>query len=191
MTTNTKPKPSIRPRTLTFLVLLGAAVSWGGVLTVQAVAAGPLGPHIALASAFKGSLHGGHPRRFADLTEAEVDERIERIVKHVAIEIDATEEQSVKITELVSAVIKDMRPMRDEMQATKEQLHALLTADQIDREALETLRAERLAEIDQMSQKALNAAADVAEVLTPDQRRVLDQRLREFRSMFPGHPPRR
>ena len=184
MTTNRR-KTRLRPRVLALFVLLGAATIWGGLLTVQSVAAGSFLQHAALGATMKGGFHGGTP--FADLTEAEIDARVARIVKHVAIEIDATDAQSAKIAELVAALVKEMRPMHAQMKASRDEVHALLTADQIDRAALETIRAARIAEIDQMSQRALTAAADVAEVLTPEQRRVLDQRMRELRSMFRRH----
>ena len=51
------------------------------------------------------------------------------------------------------------------------------------REALEKIRGERLAEVDRLSKILTTAIADVAEVLTPKQRRVLEERIREFRSM--------
>ncbi|MEM9098066.1 MAG: hypothetical protein AAGC79_06020, partial [Pseudomonadota bacterium] len=100
MTQMTPPRKCLRPRNLSLIVLLGTALTWASVLTVQAVAAGTLNPQTALATSLQGALHGLHPRPFSDLTEAEVEDRIERLVKHVAIEIDATDEQSAKITEL-------------------------------------------------------------------------------------------
>ena len=69
------------------------------------------------------------------------------------------------------------------MRAAGKEIHDLLLADTIDREALEKLRAERLAEAGRISQNLVNAVVEVAEVLSPEQRKLLDERIREFRSM--------
>ncbi len=126
--------------------------------------------------------HGG----WANLSDEEIESRINRVVKHVAIEIDATPEQTVKITQLISAVAKDMKPLRGEFREAGKKMHDLLISDTIDREALEKLRSERLAEIDRRSRQVINAVADVAEVLTAEQRATLNKRIEEFRSMRHG-----
>ncbi len=132
---------------------------------------------------FRGGRHGRGHGSFADLTDAEIEKRITRVVKHVAIEIDATQEQQTRITTLITAVAKDLRPLRNEFRAAGKEMHELLTADKIDREAIEKLRAERLAEADRISKEMVTALADVAEVLTVEQRKVLDERIEQFRSM--------
>lgn len=129
--------------------------------------------------------HGDH-RRFADMTDSEIEAAITRAVKHVAIEIDATDVQSEKITQLLTAVAKDLKPMRDQMRAAGQEIHELLLADSIDRQALEQVRAERLAEADRISKNLINAIADVGDVLTAEQRKVLDERIKQFRHMRGG-----
>ena len=64
-----------------------------------------------------------------------------------------------------------------------EQLRSILTGSTVDRVALEKLRAERIAEIDKRSRQLVNAMADVAEVLDAGQRKKLEERIEEFRSM--------
>ncbi len=80
-----------------------------------------------------------------------------------------------------------MKPLHAQMHASRDEMKALLLADTIDRAAMEKMRAERIAEVDQISKDLVNAVADVAEVLTPEQRVVLEERIREFRKMFGGH----
>lgn len=177
-------------------IVTGTALLVGGAFGVQAVADSKAYSHMKLAVSDDGGWSGGgwhhagwrgHGRmRLADMTEAEIEDRIERIVKHVAIEIDATEDQQKKITALVTAVAKDLKPLRDDMRVAGKDLHNLLVADTIDRAALEKLRAERLAEVDRISKNLVDAVADVAEVLTPEQRKVLDKRIQQFRSMRRG-----
>ena len=168
-------------------LLTGTAIVVGGAFGAQALTNSKTYEHIKLAAAFKSVRHDGGHKQLADLSEAEIEARIERMVKHVAIEIDATPEQQQEIIGLIKAVALELKPLRDRMRATGQDLRYMLTADVIDRVALEDLRAERLAEAEQISKTLVNAFADVAEVLSPEQRAVLDERIEEFRSMGRGH----
>ena len=131
----------------------------------------------------RGKHRGWHGKRFSQMTDAEIEKKITRVVKHVSIEIEATAEQEQKITSLVTALAKDIRPVKEEFRAAGKEMHKLLIADTIDREAIEKVRAERLAEADRISKEVTTAIADVAEVLTLEQRKVLHERIEQFRSM--------
>jgi Spy/CpxP family protein refolding chaperone len=63
------------------------------------------------------------------------------------------------------------------MRDARRQARQLLTAPTVDRPALEALRAAQLAEADAASRRMVQAIADAAEVLTPEQRAKLAQRL--------------
>ncbi len=164
----------------------GIAIAIGGVFGVQALADSKTYGHMKLYAGNYGGGHGGHHKGLSDLSDEELEARIERMVKHVAIEIDATEEQQNRITALVTAAAKDLKPVHDRLRATGKEIHDLLLADPIDRTALEKLRAERLAEAETISKNLVGALADVAEVLSPEQRKVLDERIKEFRFMGRG-----
>ncbi len=164
----------------------GIAIAIGGVFGVQALADSKAYGHMKLYAGNYGGGHGGHHKSFSDLSDEELTARIERFVKHAAIEVDATEEQQDRITALVTAAAKDLKPVHDRLRATGKEIHNLLLADPIDRAALENLRAERLAEAETISKNLVGALADVAEVLSPGQRKVLDERIKEFRSMGRG-----
>lgn len=168
---------------LTALVA-GAALLLGGVFGVQAFTGSNAHAHMKLMG--HGYAAGGWHRggkRFADLSDAEVEDRIERVVKHVAIEIDATDDQTRRITVLLTAVARDLRASRDQWHDAGRLFRAALVRDDVDRSELERLRSERLAEADRISQSLVTAIADVAEVLTVEQRQVLEQRVEQFRSM--------
>ena len=167
-------------------LVTGTAIALGGVFGVQAFANSKTYEHVKVAAGFSSGWHGGDHKRFADWSDAEIEARIERMVKHVAIEIDATQEQQEEITALATAVAKDLKPEHDRMHATGKELHDLLLADTIDRAALEQLRAERLVDAERISEKLVSALADVAEVLSPEQRNVLDERINRFHSMHRG-----
>ena len=164
----------------------GIAIAIGGVFGVQALANSQAYGHMKLYASYQGGGHDGHHKGFSELSDEELEARIERMVKHVAIEIDATEEQQNRITALVTAAAKDLKPVHDRLRATGKEIHDLLLADPIDRTALEKLRAERLAEAETISKNLVGALADVAEVLSPEQRKVLDERIKEFRFMGRG-----
>ena len=197
---NKKPSFFKSDRNKFIAAAAGAVLLIGGSFGVQAVASSKPFQHLQLAasdtSAYSASFekaswrggwgHGKRGGRFANMSDEELEKFVTRMVKHVAIEIDATEEQQTKIATLVSAVAKDIRPMRKKMRATGKEIHEMLLKDAIDRNALEKLRADRLAEVDLMSKNITNALADVAEILTPEQRKLLDERIEDFRSMR-GH----
>src|ERR1700736_5711636 len=70
------------------------------------------------------------------LTPAQIDDRIDRMTKHMAIELDATADQQTKIASIAKAAAADLRAMREKMQAARSQAVALLTPSAIDRTAL-------------------------------------------------------
>jgi Spy/CpxP family protein refolding chaperone len=115
------------------------------------------------------------------LDPAAVDEHLDRMLKHLYVEIDATEEQKQRLEPIVKQAVKDLLPLRDKARATREQVIALLTADAIDRGAMEVLRAEKLQLAEQASHRFTQALADVAEVLTPAQRKELAARMERHR----------
>ena len=120
---------------------------------------------------------------FSQLSDEEIEKKITRAVKHVSIEIDATTEQEAKITALATALAKDMKPLHGNFKAAGEEMRKLLVADSIDRAAMEKIRLERLAEAGRASKELVNALADIAEILTPEQRQIVDERLQQFKSM--------
>jgi len=125
------------------------------------------------ALAFAGA--GGHWGRggflSASLDPAMVDERLDRMLKHLYVEIDATDAQKQQLGPIVKSAAADLLPLRTRMRDARRQAVALLTQEHIDRAALETLRAEQLQLAEQASKRLTQALADVADVLTPSQRK--------------------
>jgi Spy/CpxP family protein refolding chaperone len=111
------------------------------------------------------------------LTPAQIDEHIDRATKHLAIELDATEEQRTKIANIAKAVVADLRPLREKAEGARSQAIALLTAPTIDRTAIERFRAEHIGLAETASKRIAQALADAAEVLTPEQRHKLEDLL--------------
>jgi Spy/CpxP family protein refolding chaperone len=105
------------------------------------------------------------------LTPAQIDERIDRMTKHMAIELDATSDQQVRIANIAKAAAVDLRALRERAQAARSQAVALLTAPTIDRSAIERLRAEQIGLAETASKRIAQALTDAAGVLNPEQRR--------------------
>jgi Spy/CpxP family protein refolding chaperone len=105
------------------------------------------------------------------LTPAQIDDRIDRMTKHMAIELDATADQQAKIAGIAKSAVADLRAMREKAQAARTQAVTLLTAPTIDRTAIERLRAEQIALADTASKRIAQALADASEVLNPEQRK--------------------
>jgi protein CpxP len=105
------------------------------------------------------------------LTPAQIDDRIDRMTKHVAIELDATADQQAKIAAIAKSAVADLRAMREKAQAARSQAVTLLTAPTIDRSAIERLRTEQMALADTASKRIAQALADASEVLNAEQRK--------------------
>ena len=67
--------------------------------------------------------------------------------------------------------------MREKAQSARQRGRELLTQPTVDRAAIEALRAEQMALADAASKRFAQALGDAAEVLTPEQRRKLDDAL--------------
>ena len=145
---------------------------------------------IALAAGLTGAVasravsqHRWHGPGFMSGTfdPARVEDRADRAVRHIAIEIDATGEQQDKLRAIVKGAIKDLLPVREKALSARQRGRVLLTQPTVDRAAIEALRSEQLALADAGSKRLAQAIGDIAEVLTPEQRRKIDDRLTEMR----------
>jgi Spy/CpxP family protein refolding chaperone len=98
---------------------------------------------------------------------------LDRMLKHLYVEIDATEEQKAKLEPIVRQAAKDLLPLRDSLRAGRGQAIELLTQERVDPTAIEALRARQLQLADQASRRLTQAIAEAADVLTPAQRKEL------------------
>ena len=119
--------------------------------------------------------------KFSKMSDEEIEEGVTRMVKHVSIEIEATPEQEEKIIALVVPAVIEMKSLRGTMKDTKDQIEELFMADSIDAQAIEELRAQRLADLDQISKTWTNVATEVASIMTLEQREMLYDRMGKFR----------
>jgi Spy/CpxP family protein refolding chaperone len=108
---------------------------------------------------------------------AKAEDRADRMVRHVAIDLEATDAQQDKLRAVVKAAVKDILPMREKMQSARLKARELLTQPTVDRAEIERFRTEQIALADAFSKRVSQAIGDAAEILTPDQRRKLNDHL--------------
>ena len=122
---------------------------------------------------------GGHRGGFMGGHGPMTDERIEKVVKHFAVEINATPEQTAKLVDIAKSASKDMRPLHEKVREERKREMELLTAPTLDRAAIERVHAEQMQATGALSKRKSQAFADAAEVLTPDQRKKIAERMQK------------
>ena len=133
-----------------------------------ATLAGGLAAGIGFKAFAQGRRHGHGP-----IDPADLEKRVDRMLKHFYVEIDATEEQKQKLEPIVKQAAKDLMPLREQLHAGRREAIELLSQDRVDPAALEALRAKQIGLADEASRRLTRAIADAAEVLTPAQRKEL------------------
>jgi protein CpxP len=125
---------------------------------------------------------------FGGAIEALVEAHADRMIRHLSIEIDATAEQQDKLRAIVRGAIKDLLPVREKVMAARATARELLTQQTIDRAAVEKFRVDQIATHDAASKRLIQAVADAAEVLMPEQRRKISDMLSARDSHWGGGP---
>ncbi|MGA2777231.1 MAG: periplasmic heavy metal sensor [Steroidobacteraceae bacterium] len=114
---------------------------------------------------------------------ADIAAHVDHALKHLYVEIDATDAQQAQIGPLVQQAVSDLLPLRAELQAAHAQATTALTQTTIDRAALENARVAHLQVADQASKRLTQLIADVGDVLTPAQRTALAAHLKKMHAM--------
>jgi Spy/CpxP family protein refolding chaperone len=133
-----------------------------------ATLAGGVAAGIGFKAFANGRRHGHGP-----IDPANLDKHLDRMLKHLYVEIDATEAQKQQLEPIVKQAAKDLLPLRENLHAGRRDAIALLSQDRVDPAALEALRAKQIGLADEASRRLTRALAEAAEVLTPAQRKEL------------------
>jgi protein CpxP len=151
------PTPSGRPwfSRVTVAVIVAAATLIGGV-AAMASGTGACGLH-------HGMMTGTHGA-------TDVSAHVDHLLRHLYVEIDATDAQKAQITPMVKQAVTDLLPLHAQLQAAHAQAIQGLSASPVDRTALEAARVAHLQLADQASKRLVQLIADVGDVLTPAQR---------------------
>lgn len=101
--------------------------------------------------------------------------KIDRMLEHV----EASEDQRAAIEAITESTIADLAELRAGKAGIRDDFVAVLTAEAIDRERLEALRAELSETKEQASRRLTDAIGDIAEVLDRDQRLAISEKMAE------------
>ncbi len=115
------------------------------------------------------------------MSPEEMADRIELGVKYALKETGATDEQRTRVTAILQATAADVHALAQEHKGFHKQLHEILAAETVDRARLEAVRAEGVSVADQATKRLAQGVADAADVLTPEQRAQLAERLHKRR----------
>lgn len=127
----------------------------------------------AAAASFGAFAQRGHARHHEPMDPAQFEQHLERRLKHLYVEIDATDEQKQRLEPIVKQAAKDLQPVRQSLHAARRQAIEILSQDKVDAAALEGLRVQQIRLADDASRTFTRALADAAEVLNPAQRKQL------------------
>jgi Spy/CpxP family protein refolding chaperone len=89
--------------------------------------------------------------------------------------VEASEAQRRAIDPLVERALSSAHEIHARAAELHDDMLAILTAETIDRAALESVRAQAVALVDRASREMVEAMTGTAEVLTPDQRKEIAQ----------------
>jgi protein CpxP len=166
------------------LVIAGlvAVAGVGGIAAARAVDGPGFGP--------SGWMHGPMGMRpfggARPMDPAAIQDRVDKGVRHLSIEIDATPEQTDKLRAIARDLVKDLLPLRDARADVASRARSLLTAEKVDKAEVEKFRAEQVARMDGASKRIAQAIDDVSDVLTVEQRRKIADRLPPAGPFGPG-----
>ena len=120
---------------------------------------------------------GGAGMHHGALSAADVDSHVDRMLQHIYVEIDVTDAQKAQIGPLVKQAIAECAPLHERLGTAHADILALLGADKIDRDAIEALRSEDMRLADDATKRITQLIGDVADVLTPAQRKAFVARV--------------
>ena len=95
----------------------------------------------AAAASFGAFAQRGHARHHEPMDPAQFEQHLERRLKHLYVEIDATEEQKQRLEPIVKDAARELAPLRRNLHAARGEALKLLSQDRVNAGALETLRA--------------------------------------------------
>ena len=129
---------------------------------------------VAAGAAMRGRMgHPPFPPPWAHGGPAEHRAAVQEIIAQVLGELGATDEQRDQIDAILEPAAEQAEDFRADHEARHEQIRDLLLSETVDRDALEAKRLEAVDRFDEVSQLVTSVVADVAEVLTVEQREEL------------------
>ncbi len=163
MTTSFRHSLLNRYTALAFVV--GAALTAGVTSVAQGMGMGQL--HHGM------MMSGSH-------SPADISAHIDHVLKHLYVEVDATDAQKAQIDPLVKQAVTDLMPMHSQLQSAHNQFMQALTQTTVDRDSLEAAREAHIQLAEHASKRIVQLIGDVGDVLTPAQRQALANHLQKL-----------
>ncbi len=137
----------------------------------------------AVSAAFAGPGFGGHCGAHGAMG-AEPEAKAAFVAQRIAGQADATDEQQASIEAVLVDLFTDMQALKAEKETFHAQVKDVLVAETIDTEALQVLRAQGMDKVDDASTQAVDALAEIASILTPEQRADLAEDMEKMHARW-------
>ena len=145
-----EPRPPRRLVVAGLIVAMAATTAFGGIRLAAAQ-----GMHHGM---------GAH----AAMDPAEMNRHVDALVDQVLP--DGSAEQKARLAGIIRSAHADLAPFHQQLHQAHARAHELLMQPHVDRAALESLRADEIRQLDAASRRLVQAVADAADMLTPEQR---------------------
>lgn len=136
------------------------------------------------AGVFAHSQEGGGPRchgMLGRMGPEAMRERADFMADRMLSKVDATADQKTRVKGILAGALDDLGKLHAAHEVNRDAAIAALSAETIDRDRLEVLRAAEMAIATNASERITRALADAAEVLTPAQRKTFAETAQHFR----------
>ena len=110
-----------------------------------------------------------------------------RMVERMLDSVNATAEQRAQVKQISERAAADMKARHESGRALREQGMKLFTQPVVDANAAEALRQQMMQQHDQASRRMMQAMLEVSRVLTPEQRKLLAERMVQRGEMMQRH----
>jgi Spy/CpxP family protein refolding chaperone len=171
---------SCRRNTRVRKVLIGgAAASLLGIGALAAHAEPGSLMHAHMGGHHRGSGFAGDPAEMADHMLVRID--------HMLSRIGASEDQKTRIKAIAKSAVTDLAPLRKQQWDLRKQMHDAFAAPTIDKAKLAELHKQQTQLFEKTSARMHEAMIAGAEILTPEQRKAMAERMgrRGMRGMGP------
>ena len=111
---------------------------------------------------------------------------VQYFVRGALENVGATSDQETKVHDIIATAFQKIDPSEAQHDEMRKQVLDILRAPTIDRAAAETLRAQKIADMDAKSKLIVGAALDAAAQLTPEQRVKLAQNAEQHMAEHAG-----
>ncbi|MBS1175416.1 MAG: periplasmic heavy metal sensor [Burkholderiaceae bacterium] len=102
-----------------------------------------------------------------------------RMIERIGDKVNATDEQKKKLSEIATKLNEGQAERQTAMQSMRQKSFELLSANPVDANAVEQVRASQIAFMDEQSKRMSQAMLEAAQVLTPEQRAQLAKMMPE------------